>query len=522
MLSRAPLPLLLACLVWPAAGVAAEADLSRSVVTFELRPQGSWWVAHAHVDGGVDGGQDVLASPERPLSARNASQRLANERLEREFIPRMLEAADAGVEPARWQVGLLYLHGWYGVPVDVTRAERILWQAPPDQHPLVAYALGTHSYHAGDGERGERLLLEAYDAGVGQASFWLCSRAAELTGPFGRKHERANALISMLSAQQVADDVDCQLALASLRNRAKRYDEGYAHATQAQAMLGPGYPRRGSVWLERLRGGLESGQLSTLNADELMALLQPIPIPLVVSLSTWLVMALALGVLVWRTWATRARPVGLTLASMWLAVPASVNGLGLMLPLGVKGPLGWWMGAVLSALMCVAALRLRAAPGPYGNTTKPLDRSLVTLAGAMFVAVSAVAFSWDSIHLAVFGSPMKEQFVAGLLRVSKPMDVFWTLLFVAVFVPYVEEVCFRGFFYDALDARWGGTVAVVVSAVFFGLAHVELVDPFSKVPLITAFGLCLGLLRQRSGDLRLGIALHGVNNAVAFLALATS
>lgn len=469
----------------------------------------------------------MFASPELPLSSRNASQRLANERLEREFIPRMLEAADAGVEPARWQVGLLYLHGWYGVPVDLTLAERTLWQAPPEQHRLVAYVLGEQAYRAGDGERGERLLLEAYDAGVDQSAYLLCGRAADLAPSLGRASlDRAEAIVATVSAK-ANDEIDCQLALAAIRHGQGRYDEAYGHAMRAEHLLQPDQSRRKgwsarTVWLARLRSGLQSGHLARLNAYELTTLLTPFPIPLVASLSVWAAMAVLLGVLVWRTWATRARPVGLLLASTWLAVPSSVNGLGFMLPLGAKGPLFWWMGVVLSALMCVVALKLRGAPGPYGNTTKPLDRSLVTLTGAMFVAVSALASTWDSIYLAVFGTPMKEQLVAGLLRVSQPMDVFWTLLFVAVFVPYVEEVCFRGFFYDALDARWGGTVAVVVTALVFGLAHVEPVDPFSKVPLITVLGLFLALLRRRSGDLRLGIALHGLNNAVAFFALATS
>ncbi|GGF39298.1 hypothetical protein GCM10011519_11190 [Marmoricola endophyticus] len=86
-----------------------------------------------------------------------------------------------------------------------------------------------------------------------------------------------------------------------------------------------------------------------------------------------------------------------------------------------------------------------------------------------------------------------------------------------------EELVFRGYLMQAIGAvtgtRFGSAVAVVGTALVFALAHGA-----QNPPLFVdrfAFGLLAGYLVVRTGGLEAGIALHVLNNIVAFgLALA--
>ena len=81
-----------------------------------------------------------------------------------------------------------------------------------------------------------------------------------------------------------------------------------------------------------------------------------------------------------------------------------------------------------------------------------------------------------------------------------------------------EEVVFRGYLMQALGSffgsRWGSAVAVVGTSVVFALAHGAQNPPLFFDRL--AFGLLAGYLVVRTGGLEAGIALHVLNNLVAF------
>jgi len=101
--------------------------------------------------------------------------------------------------------------------------------------------------------------------------------------------------------------------------------------------------------------------------------------------------------------------------------------------------------------------------------------------------------------------------------------VAWTVLVIVLTTPLQaagEEYLFRGYLLSAFGSlfrsRWAG---IVLSALLFALAH-----GVQNAPLFLdrfAFGLLAGYLVVRTGGLEAGIALHVVNNFVAFgLALA--
>ncbi len=87
------------------------------------------------------------------------------------------------------------------------------------------------------------------------------------------------------------------------------------------------------------------------------------------------------------------------------------------------------------------------------------------------------------------------------------------LAFVAVSVgaPVAEELLFRGLLFRLARGRWGVAGGVVITALFFGVAHWE---PWSLFGLV-GLGALLALLYHWTGSLLAPMAAHGVHNAVS-------
>jgi membrane protease YdiL (CAAX protease family) len=86
---------------------------------------------------------------------------------------------------------------------------------------------------------------------------------------------------------------------------------------------------------------------------------------------------------------------------------------------------------------------------------------------------------------------------------------------VAVVAPIAEEFFFRGFFYGALRNWKGPWPAAVLTGLVFGSIHLGSAEAAFLLPL-AFFGFSLCLLRERTGSLYPGIALHCANNSLAF------
>jgi uncharacterized protein len=88
-----------------------------------------------------------------------------------------------------------------------------------------------------------------------------------------------------------------------------------------------------------------------------------------------------------------------------------------------------------------------------------------------------------------------------------------------VVAPIGEEFLFRGFIFTALRNWRGPWTAAVLTGLLFGLVHVGSAPLLDLVPL-AAFGFGLCLLYRRTGSLYSCIALHSLNNSIAFGQLA--
>ena len=84
----------------------------------------------------------------------------------------------------------------------------------------------------------------------------------------------------------------------------------------------------------------------------------------------------------------------------------------------------------------------------------------------------------------------------------------------ALVAPVVEELTYRGLGFAAVQELFGAGVAVVVTALAFGLAHGLVI----ALPVLTIFGLILGWLRLRTKSIYPPIILHAIFNGAALIA----
>lgn len=89
---------------------------------------------------------------------------------------------------------------------------------------------------------------------------------------------------------------------------------------------------------------------------------------------------------------------------------------------------------------------------------------------------------------------------------------FWACVTAVVLAPVFEEILCRGLVLETVRRRWGDAVAVLVSALFFGLVHVE---PSTALAGFVVGGI-FGTIYIRTHSLFSTIILHSINNAFAF------
>ncbi|MEA2347742.1 MAG: orotate phosphoribosyltransferase, partial [Thermoleophilaceae bacterium] len=87
---------------------------------------------------------------------------------------------------------------------------------------------------------------------------------------------------------------------------------------------------------------------------------------------------------------------------------------------------------------------------------------------------------------------------------------------IIVVAPLCEEFFFRGFLYRSFRTNLGVLPAALGAGVVFGAVHAP--TGLEAVPLLIVLGVLLCLAYERSGTLYASIAVHAVNNSVAFAA----
>ena len=140
------------------------------------------------------------------------------------------------------------------------------------------------------------------------------------------------------------------------------------------------------------------------------------------------------------------------------------------------------------------------------------------LAGTLLLASGA--WSLGSVvgaaESALFPGTAKyfEELMKSLGGGTEHLPVAVAVLLLAGLPAIAEEACFRGFVMSGLANTGSRTIAVVGSAVAFGLLHLS---PYHIVPA-AAVGLALGFATLESGSIFAGACVHFVNNALGVTA----
>jgi CAAX protease family protein len=124
------------------------------------------------------------------------------------------------------------------------------------------------------------------------------------------------------------------------------------------------------------------------------------------------------------------------------------------------------------------------------------------------ILVVQFMFSLAAITLTELVAPWMDDSLEGVGQ----GNLLLALVGIVILPPLVEEITFRGILLERFAVKWRVAVAVIMSAVFFGILHA---DPVGA----GMFGVVTGLLYLRTGSLWPGILIHFVNNLVAVIAI---
>ena len=91
-----------------------------------------------------------------------------------------------------------------------------------------------------------------------------------------------------------------------------------------------------------------------------------------------------------------------------------------------------------------------------------------------------------------------------------------SLLFLISIQPIAEEIFFRGFLFDKIENYAGGNIAIFVTAVLFGLAHMSYQKIYPVIfPMI--MGVFLGFIIIKTKNLYSAITAHITFNLASFI-----
>jgi membrane protease YdiL (CAAX protease family) len=132
-----------------------------------------------------------------------------------------------------------------------------------------------------------------------------------------------------------------------------------------------------------------------------------------------------------------------------------------------------------------------------------------------FVGFYVVTLVWVSI----LGASPDDTKLPDELGVKDSTAAMLAVAFlVSVVAPVAEEFFFRGFFYKALRSRFVVLAAAGIDGLLFGIIHFDFsgADALLIVPPLALLGFIFCLVYERTGSLYPVIALHSLNNSIAY------
>jgi membrane protease YdiL (CAAX protease family) len=219
------------------------------------------------------------------------------------------------------------------------------------------------------------------------------------------------------------------------------------------------------------------------------------------------------AVLLYFSLRTIEAPPRLSVAIGWLMFYLESQGVALLAVI--------LLGKAFTAETLIVAMSLFGALpviassfGPQGRRAwekSPIPcRKLVLYAGCCCVVFFLIGLAYEKTYVLATHTPLPLQPTRLLILKAKHASAWWTYAVIAGLLPVAEEIIFRGYLFDALRRRFSGKVTVIVTALVFAMAHLQL---FYFVPL-AGLGLILGWARLKTDSLRFPVFLHLLNNGL--------
>ena len=217
----------------------------------------------------------------------------------------------------------------------------------------------------------------------------------------------------------------------------------------------------------------------------------------------------------WSAWsAPLALLLGLTLAlilgSVVFGISDAVSGSG-------NTPAANLVATVLqdccfiAAAVILAATRARPTPEQFGLRPTPWKRAAAWAAGG-YVVFLLFAGLW----LQLLNESSKDKTLSDLGVDRSSAALVASMVVVCVVAPLAEEFLFRGYIFTALRSWASPIVAAIITGLLFGAIHLDPDRPVAYLVPLAFLGFLLCVVYWRTGSLYPCIALHCVNNSIAF------
>jgi membrane protease YdiL (CAAX protease family) len=166
-------------------------------------------------------------------------------------------------------------------------------------------------------------------------------------------------------------------------------------------------------------------------------------------------------------------------------------------------------GCLIAAALFFARMTSSPRPEQFGLRPAPLKRSALYVIGG-YVGFIVLSFVW----LSIIGQPdAKDTITEDLGAKDSTVALIAVTFVVTVCAPLAEEFFFRGYFFGALRKN-GFWFAALFTGLAFGTVHV-FGSPIAFIIPLAGLGVALCFIREKTGSLYPGIALHCINNSVA-------
>ena len=136
--------------------------------------------------------------------------------------------------------------------------------------------------------------------------------------------------------------------------------------------------------------------------------------------------------------------------------------------------------------------------------------------------IAYLAYIACALVISALLAPEQEDITRELGVDESALAAIAAFFLIVIAAPVAEEIFFRGFMFAGIRSHGSFVVAALVSSGVWGLFHYTDPDSWPVVLQLSLFGIILAAVYERTGSIRPCIALHMLNNAIAFTVLTTT